>query len=76
MDIRQLSALRLATNCFTLTGTVPMNDNTPKLEIRRLLLGLAGCLAVAALVLAFGALIIAGSRTELYLTLERWLGQF
>ncbi len=45
-------------------------------SIPRLLLGLAGSLFVAALVLAAGALIILGTRTEAYLNLQRSLERF
>ena len=47
-----------------------------KINIPRLLLGLAGSLFVAALVLATGTLIILGTRTEAYLNLERALERF
>ena len=48
----------------------------PGLNLPRLLLGLAGCLFVAAIVLGVGALIILGTRTETYLNLERSLERF
>ena len=53
-----------------------MADETPNLNLSRLLLGLAGALVVAALVLAVGALIILATRTETYLNLERALERF
>ena len=53
-----------------------MADNTTKLNFPRLLLGLAGALFVAAIVLGGGALIILGTRTETYLNVERSLERF
>ena len=53
-----------------------MPDETPKLSLSRLLLGLAGALFVAALVLTGGALIILGTRSETYLNLEKHLERF
>ena len=53
-----------------------MPDSTPTLKLPRLLLGLAGSLFVASLVLAGGALIILGTRTEAYLNLQRSLERF
>ncbi len=53
-----------------------MADDTHKLSIGRLLLGLAGSLFVAALVLGCGALIILGTRTEAYFNLQRSLERF
>ena len=53
-----------------------MADDTHKLSVGRLLLGLAGSMFVAALVLAVGALIILGTQTETYLSLERSLERF
>ena len=53
-----------------------MADSTPTLKLPLLLLGLAGSLFVAALVLAGGALIILGTRTEAYLNLQRSLERF
>ncbi len=53
-----------------------MADDTPKLKISRLLLGLAGALFVAALVLTGGVLIILGTRTDTYQALERSLERF
>lgn len=50
-----------------------MADDTPKMSFPRLLLGLAGSMFVAALVLAVGALIILGTRTDAYLNLEQTL---
>ena len=52
------------------------DTETPPLSIPRLLLGLAGSLFVAAVVLAAGALIILGTRTEAYLSLQRSLERF
>ncbi len=53
-----------------------MADSTPTLKLPRLLLGLAGSLFVAALVLGCGALIIFGTRSDTYLSLERSLERF
>lgn len=50
--------------------------NTPNFNLPRLLLGLAGSLFVAALVLGFGALIILGTQSETYLNLQRTLERF
>ncbi len=47
----------------------------PEMKISRLLLGLAGGLAVAALILSLASLIILGNRTESFLELQRFLGQ-
>ena len=52
------------------------HDDTPNLNLPRLLLGLAGALFVAGLVLAGGVLIILGTGTEAYLSLERTLERF
>ena len=49
---------------------------SPKINISRLLLGLAGSLFVAALVLTGGLLLIFGTRSETYFNLERSLGRF
>ncbi|MDE2939405.1 MAG: hypothetical protein OXR67_10895 [Chloroflexota bacterium] len=53
-----------------------MTDAVPNFRFPRLLLGLAGSLFVAALVLTAGALIILGTRTETYLNLQRSLERF
>ena len=53
-----------------------MADTAPNFSLPRLLLGLAGSLFVAAVVLAAGALIILGARTEAYLNLQRSLERF
>ena len=53
-----------------------MSDETPPLNLPRLLLGLAGALFVAALVLTGGALLILGTQTETYLNLEKYLERF
>ena len=53
-----------------------MVDNTPKLKLGRLLLGLAGALFIAALVLAVGTLIILVTNTDAYLDLEQTMGRF
>ena len=53
-----------------------MTDDTAKLNLPRLLLGLAGCLLVAAVVLGVGGLIILGTGSEAYLSLERALERF
>ena len=53
-----------------------MADSTPTLRLPRLLLGLAGSLFVAVLVLGCGALIIFGTRSDAYLSLERSLERF
>ena len=53
-----------------------MADSTPTLKLPHLLLGLAGSLFVAALVLGCGALIIFGTRSDAYLSLERSLERF
>ena len=51
-------------------------STTPDFKLSRLLLGLAGALFVAALVLTVGALIILGTRTEAYINLQRSLERF
>ena len=51
-------------------------STTPDFKLSRLLLGLAGALFVAALVLTVGALIILGTQTETYLNLQRSLERF
>lgn len=53
-----------------------MTKSTPSMKFSRLLMGLAGSLFVAALVLACGALIILGTRTEAYQALQRSLERF
>jgi hypothetical protein len=53
-----------------------MSDAIPKLKLTRLLLGLAGALFVAVLVLAVGTLIILGTRTDAYLNLEQSMERF
>ena len=53
-----------------------MAEDTTKLNIPRLLLGLGGALFVAALVLAVGALIILATGAEAYLNLEQTLERF
>ena len=53
-----------------------MADTTPSLKFPRLLLGLAGGLFVAVLVLTVGVLIILGTQTETYLNLEGSLERF
>jgi hypothetical protein len=53
-----------------------MTENAPSMKFFRLLLGLAGSLFVAALVLACGTLIILGTRTEAYHSLQRSLERF
>ena len=53
-----------------------MVDEVPKLKLTRLLLGLAGSLFVAALVLIGGVLLILGTRSEAYANLERTLERF
>ena len=53
-----------------------MANTAPKLKLSRLLLGLAGSLLVAALALGSGALIIIGTQTEAYLSLQRSLERF
>ena len=53
-----------------------MSNDTTELSIPLLLLGLAGSLFVAALVLAVGVLIILGTRTETYFSLEKYLERF
>ena len=49
---------------------------SPKINLPRLLLGLAGSLFVAALVLGCGVLIILGTQSETYLNLQRSLERF
>lgn len=53
-----------------------MPAESPNLNLPRLLIGLAGALFVAGLVLAGGVLIILGTGTEAYLSLERTLERF
>ena len=53
-----------------------MSEETLKLSIPRLLLGLAGALFVAALALAGGMLIVLGTKSEAYLNLEKTLERF
>ena len=53
-----------------------MADTTPSLKLSRLFLGLAGSLFVAALALSCGALIILGTRSAAYLSLQRALERF
>ena len=53
-----------------------MPAESPNLSLPRLVLGLAGALFVAGLVLAGGVLIILGTGAEAYLSLERTLEQF
>ena len=53
-----------------------MAENSPSFNLPRLLLGLAGSLFVAALVLGVGALIVLGTRTDAYLSLQRSLERF
>ena len=50
--------------------------DTPGFKLSRFLLGLAGSIFVAALVLAGGVLIILGTRTDGYQALERALERF
>lgn len=57
-------------------NTPDFPESTPNLNLPRLLLGLAGSMFVAALVLGCGALIILGTRTEAYLNLQRSLERF
>ena len=52
------------------------DTETPNLKFPRLLLGLAGSLFVAVLVLTVGVLIILGTQTETYLNLEGSLERF
>lgn len=53
-----------------------MSAEAPKFQAPRFLLGLAGCVFVAAIVLGVGALIILGTRTGAYLNLEQTLERF
>ena len=52
------------------------NSDATSLKLTRLLLGLAGSLFVAALVLIGGVLLILGTRSEAYANLERTLERF